>query len=533
MIVRLGAAVGSAAITFAFSVGLRAKSVLYALFSICEEIGVHGAGPGRSARIRMAQASTLGVVLAVLLGPAACRAAPTACPTSAIRVTPAVNLNAVVSRAVAGASFCLQAGEYRMQSIAPKNNQKFYGQGTAVLNGSRLITSFTREGAFWVANNQTQRGLQHGGENCLPGRPRCDHPEAFYIDNRPLYAVDSKAKVASGKFFFDYAAEKIYFLDNPTGKKVEASVSSYAFMGGASGVLVDGITVEKYSSPIQHGAIGDDTLGQSWVVQNNTIRLNYGVGVKIGSRSKLLANLIYNNGEMGIGCSGDDILIEGNQIAKNGYFSGLDPNWEGGGGKCSQTARLTFRNNHSHHNNAYGFWTDIDNIDSLYESNRIEFNRNGGISHEISYRAIIRNNTVKGNGFGFPAWLWGPGILVQNSRDVEVYGNTVDQNGGFNGISLIQQNRGSGAYGPHVTQNNYIHNNRITTGSATNPGASGAIADYAATTMKSGNNRFDHNTYVVRSAAQHSWAWVDNFYDWATYRRTSGQDAHSAIILAP
>jgi hypothetical protein len=272
--------------------------------------------------------------------------------------------------------------------------------------------------------------------------------------------------------------------------------------------------------------------GASWTLRNNVVRLNYGVGVSVGSNSRLIGNFIHDNGELGIGCVGDDILIQGNRIARNGFFSGLNPLWEGGGGKCALTRRLTFRGNYSHDNNAYGFWTDIDNIDTLYEDNRIEGNVHGGISHEISYRAVIRNNSFKGNGFGFPVWLWGPAILIQNSREVEVYGNTVNQIGGHNGIALIQQDRGSGAYGPHATKNNYVHHNHIINNAA-EQGASGAIADFSPAMMRAGNNRFDFNTYVVRSRHQDSWAWVDDFHDWATYRQKSGQDAHSTIVIRP
>src|SRR6185312_15487892 len=116
-----------------------------------------------------------------------------------------------------------------------------------------------------------------------------------------------------------------------------------------------------------------------------------------GDSSVIRRNFIHDNGEMGIACVGRDILIAGNEIAGNGFFAGLDPDWEGGGGKCALTDGLVFRGNYSHDNNSYGFWTDIDNINTLYEDNRIEHNANGGISHEISYAATIRNNTLKGN----------------------------------------------------------------------------------------------------------------------------------------
>ena len=56
------------------------------------------------------------------------------------------------------------------------------------------------------------------------------------------------------------------------------------------------------------------------------------------------------------------------------------------------------RDNHVHHNEGPGLWTDIDNIHTLYEGNLVEHNANVGIFHEISYDAVIRNNIVRDNG---------------------------------------------------------------------------------------------------------------------------------------
>ena len=235
---------------------------------------------------------------------------------------------------------------------------------------------------------------------------------------------------------------------------------------------------------------------------------------------------------MGVGCAGDDILIEDNEMAHNGFFAGLDPLWEGGGGKCSLTNHLIVRGNYSHHNNSFGFWTDIDNINTLYEDNRIEYNANGGISHEISYAAIIRRNTFKGNGAAFRDWLWGGAIQIQNSQNVQVYRNTIDTAGAGNGITLIQQNRGTGKYGPYVTVRNNIHHNVITN-LTPDRGVSGAIADYNPAAMKAGHNRFEYNVYTVTDPRDDHWAWVDGFYDWTTYRRKSGQDASSRLVLGP
>lgn len=472
----------------------------------------------------MRAAAALSACLAML----SAASAQAGCPGGAIRLDAGTDLQRSVDVAPSGASFCI-AGLHRMQSVVPKRGQRFFGAPGATLNGSRLLTRFTRQDRFWVAEGQTQQGDSPQRRECLPDRPRCARPEQVFVDDKPLVAVDDRRKVDAGSFFFDYAADRIYIAADPVGRTVEASVSPYAFLGGAADVTIDGLRIEKYSTSIQAGAVGGAIASDGWIVRNNEVRLNHALGVTVGSGSRVVANRIADNGEMGIGCVGDDILIEDNEISGNGFFAGLDPFWEGGGGKCALTRGLVFRRNYAHHNNAFGFWTDIDNIDTLYEDNRIEYNANGGISHEISYRAVIRNNTFKGNGRAFSVWLWGGAIQIQNSQDVEIYGNTVTVSGGGNGICLVQQSRGSGRYGPYVTARNHVHDNRITVATP-DAGGSGAIADHDARGLRNAGNRFEGNAYRVRGNDD-QWAWVDRFYTWEEFRRVSGQERTGRRIV--
>ena len=57
---------------------------------------------------------------------------------------------------------------------------------------------------------------------------------------------------------------------------------------------------------------------------------------------------------MGLGGSGDNILVQGNEIAKNGFWSGIDVLWEAGGFKFAYTDNLIVRGNYSHDNNGSG-----------------------------------------------------------------------------------------------------------------------------------------------------------------------------------
>ena len=418
---------------------------------------------------------------------------PTPAPTGAIILHPGDNISALVSAAPTGATFYFEPGVYRGVSLAPKDGQTFIGAEGAILSGSAVLTNWTQSGNLWVIGGQTQQGRVHPGAEYEPGTQRPGYPETVFLDNTPLKPVDALSKVVPGTFYFDYAADKIYIADNPTGHTIEAGKLTDAFHGSATNVTVQNLVIEKYDPQIQDGAIQG---GRGWTIQNNEVRLNYAVGIIGVDGSKLIGNYVHDNGQMGLGGFGDNILVQGNEIAKNGYWSGIDVLWEGGGFKFSNTDNLVVRGNYSHDNNGIGMWTDSDNIHTLYEDNVVVHNGMGGISHEISYQAIIRNNTLIGNGADDPrSWWWGNEIQIQNSQNVEVYGNRVEMTGGGNGIVMIQQNRGSGTFGTYTTTGNQIHDNIIVDHDG--EGYIGGVADYNQSGMLSGGNIWSNNQYFM------------------------------------
>jgi len=142
---------------------------------------------------------------------------------------------------------------------------------------------------------------------------------------------------------------------------------------------------------------------------------------------------------------------------------------------------------------------------------------------EISYGGIIRNNILRRNGSGFTSWLWGAGILIAASggNGLDIYGNTVDSN--VHGITLLQQPRGNGAYGPYYVQNVYVHDNIITMPS----GMTGAAQDTGDSSIfTSRNNRFVHNTYYLNSSGHFAWMNGERSdTEWRSY----GQDTTGAF----
>jgi hypothetical protein len=314
------------------------------------------------------------------------------------------------------------------------------------------------------------------------------------------------------------------------------SVTDYAFRrasfgSGPDSVRIIGCVIENYVPAFQMGAIlaGGHTLAEGtigWIVDSCEVRYNANLGVRLGERMSVRWSRVHHNGTLGIGGRGDSILILGNEISHNNYQLKGDPGFEAGGTKFVLTTWLRVRENWVHHNEGPGLWTDFDNDDVVYEDNVVEDNAREGIVHEVSYSAVIRNNQVRRNGLRDPrrlVWPWGAGIGIHGAPDVEVYGNTVEDNA--HGVAAIQQDRGAGRLGPFVVLNLWVHDNTI----AMPTGMTGVVQDLGSQTVFSeGNNRFTTNTYRLTGNPR-PFAWLDGLrteLEWTAY----GQDSAGSFI---
>jgi hypothetical protein len=437
-------------------------------------------------------------------------------------LSPGDNIQSAVDAAPKGTTFVLRAGIYRMQSVAPKDGDIFSGEGNVILNGSQVL-SFRLDPAgsgLWVSN-ATAMTWVHG--KCLPDHPLCGYSQDLFIDGAPQNPVANPQELRPDSWYFDRANNKVYVPSDPSGRLVELGMKLYAFYGSASGVRLDHLTVEKYAAPAQSGAIGGNRAeGTGWLVNHVEVRWNHGVGIVLGSGSQISDSFIHHNGELGITFHGTDCQAVNNEISWNN-FAGFHPGWESGGSKSTSTTNLVLRSNNVHDNRGPGLWTDFNNVNTLYENNTVVNNMCIGIQHEISYHAIIRNNIVKGNGNLPTVWLWNAQILIQNSSNVEVYGNTVEvPAAGGNGIAVIDQKRGSGTLGPWVAANNFVHDNTITYLGIR--GASGIVDDPKGDTPV--GNRFDSNRYILKHGGEKHWSWFQGM-TWQGML-AAGQEAHGS-----
>jgi hypothetical protein len=190
--------------------------------------------------------------------------------------------------------------------------------------------------------------------------------------------------------------------------------------------------------------------------------------------------------------------------------------------KIALSDGVTFRGNHVHDNNGPGLWCHIDCRNVVYDGNLVENNQDIGIFHEISFKAVIRNNVVRHNGKGHRGWFRRAEIAVAASQDVEVNNNTLTIAAGGCGIVLIDQGRRTKDGGEYKTRNNTVHNNDLTFEGAD---CAGVVSDVSFDSenfaiITDGNNSFDGNVYrIPRMSGLACFVWWYYVTDWDRFRR--------------
>jgi len=416
-----------------------------------------------------------------------------------------------------------------MQSVQPKKGQQFYGEGKTILNGSRILTKFTRSGSHWVTSEQKLANKRSG--ECGRKFPTCNFVEVVFINDKPLGRALQRDALAPGLFFYDASAGSLYLADNPQGKTVEVTMMEYAFWSEASDVVIDNVIVEKYANPAQNGAI-DAQWGAGWQIRNCEVRLTGGWGIGVGPKTTVKNCKVHNNGQLGIGGAGDNIHIEGNTVYANNT-RGFSHGWESGGIKNSRANDIIYRGNHVYDNRGPGIWCDGHCLRAIYEDNRVVRNDDAGIYHEISYQTIIRNNILRNNGRANEGWFWDADILIAGSEGAEIHNNRITSRKGACGIMLIDQGRLEDDGYLFKTRNNNVHSNVMKFVDAP---CAGGISDVGRghtnyEIIENGNNRFNRNTYrVPKGVNTFRFVWGKNEnIDWSSFREL-GQEANGRLV---
>jgi hypothetical protein len=188
-------------------------------------------------------------------------------------------------------------------------------------------------------------------------------------------------------------------------------LNRYAFTQHATGVTIEYLTIQhfgKRKENIDEGVVNHDA-GDRWTIRFNTVTHNAGAGIFIGSHNVVDTNCITQNGQYGFsmykppvkhGSSIVDVTLSHNEISYNNADD-IERVTGGcgctGGGKFWDVKSAKVVNNWVHHNRSVGLWADTNDIGFRFEGNYISDNDSEGIFYEISYNAVIRDNTFLRN----------------------------------------------------------------------------------------------------------------------------------------
>lgn len=421
-------------------------------------------------------------------------------PCRGVTVSSGQNLGEVVAAQPAGATICLQPAVYRItEPITPNNGQTLAGAG-AVIDGSRVISQWERDGTHWVATGQSQGPtvIEWSGPELV--FPQAVYGEDLFMDGEPLTKVGvmdggrihgrAPDSLGPGEYFFDYDSDTILLGSDPEGHLVEASVASGGIGGAATDVTVRGLVVEQTAG---YGVDGN----QGWTVERNDIRYNHTSGVSVSGFSRISRNLVHHNGKYGVNASGRDVVVDHNRVEANNLarFSTVNGGfWDAGGSKFVFTEDLQVRDNWFVRNFGDGIWLDLNNSNATLVRNHSTGNGRFGVFIEISYGVTMLDNYI-GSNRDF-------GIFVNSSPEVDVFNNLVT-----GGVVLQQQSRGAGTLGPHVVQDILVRDNVVDL----SKGRHGLLAggDVGDDLFTQQNNRFENNTYYLPSSDAAKFLWSD------------------------
>lgn len=187
-----------------------------------------------------------------------------------------------------------------------------------------------------------------------------------------------------------------------------------AFDDTSAHVRIEYLTIRDFGTwggDQQQGVVNHDS-GPDWTISHSTIEGNAGAGVMLGSGDSLSWDCLSGNQQYGFSAySGNGavtgLTLDHNEIAGNDTYD-YEAKQPGcgcsGGGKFWNVIDATVTSNWVHGNGSVGLWADTDNAGFEFAGNYISGNQGVGLQYEISYNALIEDNTFVRNGVtGGPA----------------------------------------------------------------------------------------------------------------------------------
>lgn len=207
--------------------------------------------------------------------------------------------------------------------------------------------------------------------------------------------------------------------------------NEYAIVGSAADVTVADLTIEDFVPPGQEAAVNQNGA-PGWTIRDDTVTDNSpGAGVMLGTGNVLADNCLSDNGQYAFQAYSteavsaltggpSDITVTHNEIIGNDTY-----NWDvkepgcgcSGGAKFWRVDGATVTDNYVADNTGVGLWVDTDNTGFTITGNYISGNTGEGVMYEISYNAVIDDNTFVDNSWPTTSadYGWDPALYVSES----------------------------------------------------------------------------------------------------------------------
>ncbi|MCL2321502.1 MAG: right-handed parallel beta-helix repeat-containing protein, partial [Oscillospiraceae bacterium] len=287
--------------------------------------------------------------------------------------------------------------------------------------------------------------------------PMAAHPDQVWIDETRQEQVQTLSEVSEGKFFVDYAKDKLYIGSNPTGMEVRASdlgSTLNAPIGGAPkgaaitvvspNVTIRGIGVRRYATCVpDQGTIYANDASKGLTIENVEIAYNATTGLSIFGADNVTLQSVssHDNGLSGINAGYCDSLRLNKVSATRNNAESFNVAPTAAGVKIGRSRDVIVSNSEMSDNRANGLWFDEDCYNMNVVSNEFSNNRMtgheenhtikdpvtgktytcvnaaNGLVIEISGIAKVANNRFINNS--------ADGFLVLMSDNIQIWNNTI------------------------------------------------------------------------------------------------------------
>lgn len=301
--------------------------------------------------------------------------------------------------------------------------------------------------------------------------------------------------------------------------------TSTAFSGTAERVEIRSLEIRNYNPGLYNGPISPRG-GFDWLVADNWIHNNDGLGIRLDSGITVDGNRVSHNRQTGFSALGRvnnrmrDVTITNNEVDHNAIGANFSFSFHEGGMKALYTDGLVVKGNHFHDNAGVAVYCDLfcDNAeitDNVMIDNGGRLH-GGGVFVELSSNVTVKRNFIDGMG-SFTSALWG-GVTVAESQNVTVEANEVHIANGsgiqFRNCTTCSDVTGSVSRSP-VQNLRFTRNTVVSTGGTTQVGFNGGAA------VSSNQVRFESNRYYeaaghirFTSVGEKSWTrWKGLGYD--------------------